>query len=227
MTRGTFGVAAALTLVTALAGCGSDEAVRENTSALRATGSLLTGAVLGRRAAAAPGGLPVIERRSIDTSPNPVRVITVEKVGASGVIVPLSQNGDVTVFTSADGILFAMRNDVLIATRGLPVDLMSAAAPSAETLRRGTGTHGRAYFTLTGIDETRRVDFRCSLATAGRETLAIYGLSVPVTVIVESCTAPGTTIENRYWFDNRGRVRQSRQWINASLGYLGVIDPMR
>jgi hypothetical protein len=225
---GLMGKAAlALAVAMALVGCGSDDAVRENTTAVRSTGAAVAAAFSPRRRAAAPAGLPAIERRAIDASTTPIRVITVEKVGASVVVLELSRNGDVTVFATGDGNQFAFRDGVLVATRGLGVDLMSAAVPSAATLRRGEGTHLRSYFTLTGIDATRRVDLQCTVATAGRETLALYGLSVPVTVVVETCAGAGQTVENRYWFDNRGRIRQSREWINGTLEYIGVIDPMR
>ena len=199
----------------------------ENTAGLRALGASLTGSIFARRTAAAPGGLPALERAAIDASTIPARVVTIEATGVSAVVLQLAQNGNVTVFATGDGLQFALRDGVLVSTRGLGVDLMSAAAPTAATLRRADGTHARSYFTLTGTDATRRLDLTCTLAPEGRATLAIYGLSVPTEVVVERCAGAGLGFENRYWFDAGGRIRQSRQWVNDAVGTIGLLDPMR
>lgn len=221
------GMAAALALATALAGCSTDEAFNESAASVRATGARIAGAVTGRRAGGAVAAPPAATRESIDAAPRPIRFVSIEKFGATAPLAELSRNGDVTVFASQDGVQFALRDGVLIATRGLAVDLMSAAAPSAATLRRGTGAHGRAYFTLDGTNATVRADFRCTLETAGRETLQIIGLTVPTTLVVERCSGGGASFENRFWFDDRGRIRNARQWINPTLETVSIADPMR
>jgi hypothetical protein len=105
---------------------------------------------------------------------------------------------------------------------------MSAAVPEAAALRRAAGGHRRVHDYLTGTDATRRVALDCRLAPAGSETLTLVGLTVPATVVAETCTGDGgLTVENRYWFDRTGRIRQSRQWIGEAAGFAVIVDPMR
>lgn len=123
----------------------------------------------------------------------------------------ISQRDGVTIYASKDGAQVFLRNGILIGTRGLGRDLMSADAPSAATLRAGS-PHQRSYYDLDGTDTTIRHVFTC---TVERDTAA-------GNAIVEACTADIGMIRNQYWFDSAGSVSKSRQWVSQGVGYAAV-----
>lgn len=211
----------------ALAGCGNPDTQRGQTSFYLEVGNALLARVTGaaRGAPAAPA-LPT--RAAIDASEAPVAIVGIEASGQVATVNGIARNGRVTVYSTANAVTVALRDGVLVATRGLGPDLMSAAVPEAAALRRGAGGHRRVHDYLTGTDATRKVALDCTLAPAGTETLSLVGLTVPATVVVETCAgAGGLMVENRYWFDRTGRIRQSRQWIGEAGGYAVIVDPMR
>jgi hypothetical protein len=218
---------AALCLVPFLAGCASDPTLPAATTTLAAS----TQAVLGRLALlrpAPPAAAPApLTRARIDASARPLRIITLEARRVTDAVAETHRIGDVAVHRTVPGLLFAFRDGVLVATRGLGPDLMSADVPSAASLRRASGGHRRVHDYLTGTDATLRLALDCTLAPGGSETLDLFGLALPTRIVVERCAAPGLAIENRYWFDAQGRIRQAREWIGPAAGHIVSADPMR
>ena len=131
-----------------------------------------------------------------------------------GVKFPMSQlavRDGVAIYASKDGSQVFLRNGILVGTRGFGLDLMSADAPTAATLRAGAA-HQRSYYDLDGTDTTIRHVFTCTVerdAAAGN-------------AITEACTADIGTIRNQYWFDSAGSVSKSRQWVSQGVGYAAV-----
>lgn len=127
---------------------------------------------------------------------------------------PMTQIGrreGVTIYASKDGVQVFLRDGILIGTRGLGRDLMSAEAPSPAALRAG-GAHQRSYYDLDGADTTIRHRFTCKVERDAAETNAI----------AEACAADIGTIRNQYWFNSAGSVSKSRQWVSQGVGYAAV-----
>ena len=131
-----------------------------------------------------------------------------------GIKFPMSQvsaRDGVTIYASKDGAQVFLRNGILVGTRGLGRDLMSADAPTPAALRAGA-PHQRSYYDLDGTDTTIRHVFTC---TVERDPAA-------GNAVAEACTADIGTIRNQYWFDSAGGLIKSRQWVSQGVGYAAV-----
>lgn len=131
-----------------------------------------------------------------------------------GIKFPMTQvatRDGVTIYASKDGAQVFLRNGILIGTRGLGRDLMSADAPNPAALRSGA-PHQRSYYDLDGTDTMIRHVFTC---TVERDLAGENG-------VVEACTADIGRIRNQYWFDSAGSVSKSRQWVSQGVGYAAV-----
>ncbi|MFN6977741.1 MAG: YjbF family lipoprotein [Gemmobacter sp.] len=223
MRRGAALLAAAL-----LAGCSSGDPIGGGGSSIEtAVNAAVARLTRIGTAAAAPPQPPALTRAFIDAYPTPVIFVTLEATGARDAVGEAGQNGGVRVYVTPTGLLFALRDGVLVATRGLGPDLMASDAPTAAALRRGDGSHRRVQRYLTGTNATDTLVLECFVTEGGAETLDLVGLSVPTRIVAESCAGRGYAIENRYWFDARGRVRQARQWAGLEAGYIVISDLTR
>ena len=123
----------------------------------------------------------------------------------------IDQREGVTIYASTDGAQVFLRNGILIGTRGLGRDLMSADAPTPAALRAGHA-HQRSYYDLDGTDTTIRHLFTCKVERDAADPNAI----------AEACAADIGTIRNQYWFNSAGSVSKSRQWVSQGVGYAAV-----
>jgi hypothetical protein len=200
-----------LALMLVLAACGSD----------RPEGGLTPGAVLGQVAprAPAPAAAPakvdpalVAEgRKLLEAGGKPILSVADPSIGFASLMTPIGENGTVTTWANPEYQTLGLRDGVLLATRGLPDDLMSAKAPTAAELARGMGRHQRVHYVLDGADQSRALTFDCTLAVSEPETIEILGRPYATRVVEETCEGPAGRIENRYWLDASGVIRQSHQ----------------
>jgi hypothetical protein len=206
--------ACALAGLALLAGCSSEKTQIDGWTQARAVLATLTA-----KRSTAPID-PGLTRAQVDGSQLPLILLTVENRNATAALARVNTNAGTETFITADGITVTTRDGVLISSRGLGNDLMSAAVPSRAQISAGSGSHRRVHDHLDGGDVTVRHAFDCTLAGAGSETVTVVGLSWPTRVVSESCTGDSGSFENRYWIDSRGIIRQSRQWVGADVGFL-------
>lgn len=199
----------ALAGLAALAACASDDDRFSELNQLRQ-------AVTAR---AAPGGPPQITRAQIDAAGVALMLATVERRDAVASLIPVGQNGAVTTWTTGDGATLALRGGMVVGTRGLAPDLMSADVPGLAALR-GDARVPRTHYDLGPEDRTRRRDYLCRGRDDGPETLDIFGRSYPVSRLTETCAGPGASFTNTYWIGRDGVMRQSRQWLGPDVGFL-------
>lgn len=135
---------------------------------------------------------------------------------AAFMAVPVEKDGDVTVWSSADGTLVAIRNGMLIWTRGFGQDVMSAQVPTGAELIGGAASHKRVYHFVDGADSPVRRSFDCTVSPA----TTVAG---PRTAhhVIEICTGPAGKIANEFWLDAAGSVVESRQWAGELNGHVG------
>ena len=136
-----------------------------------------------------------------------------------GIKFPMQQldvDGNVRLWAAADGAQVALRDGILISTRGFGRDLMSAEAPSVESLTSGQ-MYQRSYFDLDGTDTTIRHSFTCTVEQGGKAA------DMPGTRhVIEACAAEIGTIRNEFWIDSAGSLRKSIQWVSQGVGYAAV-----
>lgn len=205
----------ALALVAALGACGSDKA---GSGTYRAVKGLLAASVgLGKA-----GGAPAPALSRADLQKVGAAVTVVELQGLTMYMVPAGTNRDVTTWTSAEDRTVALRDGLMIATRGFGPDIMQAAAPSVGQLAAGHGTVQRSYFYLDGADQTRRFDYTCTLAAAGSETITVFGRQHNTRHVTETCRSAAVEFTNHYWFEGGNFIRKSKQLLVPEWGYATI-----
>lgn len=193
--------------------CGSDTGRRD---ALRA----LVPALEQAGAQTAPG--PTADEIARTVSPE-VRaifgdarllVVTLEEAGVSSFAAESQTSGDVVTFSTLDGITFSFREGVLVATRGLGFDLMSADASGLRPLLATGGTYRREHRYLDGDERIASRVFTCEV-TPGPE-------------VREACRGGGIDFENTYVpASTSGMFALSRQWVGPERGPLIARDISR
>lgn len=225
MTRARL-VTLAAAIAALLSGCSSEGggAGAGPFTALREVGApMLAAALAARRAAPAqPGALPRPTREQIDAADREIIFSAVPARGSGATLARIGQNGPVSTYTTADGTTLSLAGGVVVGSRGLGEDLMSALAPSAAAIAAGRGSHSRAYYFLGSVDQKRELRIACTLQTGAATRVTVVGLSFPVREITETCSGSAGTITNTYWVEPGGRIRKSRQWLSPTVGHLEI-----
>lgn len=169
--------------------------------------------------------LNTVSRDKLVAFGQPIMRVTIPGLGIDTLVSPRETKGDLVTWEAADGYTFTFRNGVLIETRGLGPDLMSAAAPAASQIAAGAATN-RSYFYAWDSDANQRRDYRCIAEQRGQETVAIYGRNHTARHVVEACQRDVGRLSNEFWFE-AGSIRQSKQWISPEAGpgfFYRVVD---
>ena len=187
---------------------------------------ILAAVLLCGLAACAPKGPPpdpraLLTAGQIRASSQPLLLTRIDDLGGSTMIVTGRRDGVVT-WRTADFVTFSYRDGLLVATRGLGADLMSAdVSRTHAALTGGPSQDYPRFLTFLGPDDkTLFRAFRCTMRDAGPDPVVSFGTVFPATLMRETCHSTRLTIENRYWVAPGGGIRRSFQWIGADLGYL-------
>lgn len=141
--------------------------------------------------------------------------------------------GEITHWSAADGTALSFRNGMLIASRGLGGNLLSAAVPAKSDIPGPAHGGQRSYQLRAGDNEARAIIMACTVQDLGPEQLEIVERSYATRHLREQCesssgteqTATRPVIVNDYWVDSsRGKVWKSRQWGGPEIGYLRFRD---
>lgn len=141
--------------------------------------------------------------------------VTIPARGAQAVLGPVARRGDVTVWQTRDGITLSLRQGVLIGTRGLGDDLMSADVTELLALLRARAGEGPVTHIRTSLDGEDRTVFRSYQCKRGAVTRD--GELRRVELL---CISSRDRFSNTYWLTEAGAVVRSRQWISPSLGHM-------
>lgn len=201
----------------ALAACGDLE--QGSTAARLAQGALvLTGQ-------AAPPAPPPPLASDEDLRANPGRFIRVHirATGQSSILMLAGQNGAQQTWINSAGISVTTTGGIVVATRGLPRDLMGAdAAQSLATLQIGGGKSQRRHEFLDDQDQILARLLQCSIAPQGADPVTRQGETRAAQRFEERCTSDSLSFTNVYWIDAENRVLRSLQAISPDAGYLQI-----
>lgn len=210
-------IALMLTLVSA---CGSEK--QQASPIVQALGSIAKDALAARKAAKSGGSAeapPPVTRADLEKLGTPVLQVAVGARNIATLLTPSDVKGDVVTWASPDGMTFTFRDGILIQTRGLGPDLMSAQAPSVSQLLTAGGTHERAYYFLGPDDQPTRRKYVCTVAIVGTEPMEILERSYTTTHVVETCSRPQGSMTNEYWIDG-STVRVAHELLSGGAGFV-------
>lgn len=196
----------------ALAGCGNDTTQPKAADGFLASiKAQLSGAEAPASATPAQIKAAITPEVRAANGNKPLLIGTSMRMPVSGLLVMAGQNGAVRTYLSPDGISFSLRNGVLVATRGLGMDLMSADVSQVlPRVQAGSGRAVRTHQYLDGENRLYSLRFDCSYSRSGGE-------------VVESCSGGDVTFQNRYTL--RGsQIAVSVQWVNPPLGSYRLED---
>ncbi len=131
-----------------------------------------------------------------------------------GVAAPFSLSGtnrDVDTYLTSSGVSVSLRNGLLVATRGLGFDLMTAdVTETLVALGANEDRPVRIHRYLDGDNQIITNSFVCSLERPD------------VDVIIERCVSTYLAFENTYNFDMNGGIIASEQWVSPQIGMIGI-----
>jgi hypothetical protein len=211
---------AGLLLVAILSGCGSEKRQTPPLAATVGVMAISSVAALRNRGSAGAPAAAAPTRADIEKAGVPVLRASIERRGFDSFLTILDSRDNVVTWKTKDGTTFALRNGVLIQTRGLGPDLMSSNVPSLAQLSQDGGTHTRQYFFLGPNDQPTRRTYDCTVLVVGTEEIVIFERTHQVTHATETCVrGQAGKISNDFWIEG-DTVRKSRQWASALTGYV-------
>ena len=207
-------------ILACLSACGSD---KPQASPLAQALGAVAKSTLHRGAAegsgATAGTQTAVTRADLEKLGTPVLQVAVAARAFAALLTPSDVKGNVVTWISQDSVTFTFRDGILIQTRGLGPDLMSAEAPSVSQLMAPGVTYVRAYYFLGADDQPTRRKYDCSTAIAGKESLEILERSYTVTHVIETCSRPQGSMTNEYWIDGT-TVRRSHELLSGGAGFV-------
>lgn len=164
---------------------------------------------------------PALTRAQIDASAAPLLLAEVPSLGGSAIMTPLAANGAKVTWRSQDGKALILQAGYLIATKALGEDVVATEVEGfGSAISPQGGVYTRQMEWLTGRNQVRRASFTCTVTPRGAEVLTIYQKAYKTTAYDDRCEGDGVIFTNKYWIDSGRKLRQSRQWVSKSVGYL-------
>ncbi|PIB26648.1 hypothetical protein BFP76_12220 [Amylibacter kogurei] len=152
-----------------------------------------------------------LSRASIANVKQSIAQISVPKAGVKSLFTMVSQNGSNRTFLNKGGKTFTIRNNKLVATRGLEYDLMAMGT---------SGQKMRTYRYLTPENHLAEIQFSCEFEGQTSDTITIVEKNYTLTRVEEFCKSPTHAFKNRYWISQAsGKVWKSQQWISPQMGH--------
>ncbi|SFS20165.1 YjbF family lipoprotein [Yoonia litorea] len=186
--------------------------------------SRVTGMMLGMTQddATSRTGLQVSAEEILANPGRYVRV-NVRDLGVADTMVAAADNNGRVTWAGGTGISVTLDQGVVVATRGLPRDLMgSDASATLASLRNGRGNHVRTHDFLSDQDQIQSVVLQCRVEAKGSDEITRLGARLSTTRVEERCTSDGLSLTNVYWLNQSGRILRSLQAVSPDAGYLQI-----
>ncbi|MBY6059180.1 YjbF family lipoprotein [Leisingera daeponensis] len=217
--------AAALAAALLLAGCSKGpEKTKAGLEVVQAVAEQFS------RRRSAPPPPAELTRALLDKQAQAYIEVTIENRGATAYLTRALERRDshpglVEVWRTQDNVSVALRQGMVIATRGLGGGLLSAEVPAADGAGGPARGGARRYTVRADGNGQRVLNMACSLHDLGPEPVEIVEITHPARHLQERCEGAGGVVVNDYWVDSRAgnlQVWQSRQWAGPETGYLRI-----
>lgn len=170
---------------------------------------------------AAPDVRSQITRAQLDQVTQPLMLAELKQLGTAAGVTPSASNGDVVTWQTGDRVSLSFRDGVIVGSRGLGQDLISADVGNTLAALRGgaRGYYPKFHSYLDGEHQVQFRSFQCQITARAAETIVIFERRHDTTRIEETCHSPGLKVVNRFW-QGGGITWKSQQWVSPFVGYL-------
>lgn len=136
-------------------------------------------------------------------------VILTEINGAGAVMVEDGRNKDMVSYVDSGRIGLSLVDGIVVGTRGLGDDLMTADISEIRAVLRSGGSAKRVHRRMTALNRIAVTGFECELVRDG-------------STVTETCYGPSAKFENTYVLDGADDIAASRQWLGSTSGYVTI-----
>ena len=169
---------------------------------------------------------PPLTQAQVDANPGAYILVTAYGGNSVASLVKAGTNGSRETWLSADGVSITLDDGIMVATRGLPRDLIAARVTGLESaLAAGSGSATRVHEILTDLDQISTELLQCSIARKGPETVEILGNPTTLTRVEEACKGKNLVFTNTYWLNGVGAIKRSSQVVSPATGFLQIEVP--
>lgn len=165
----------------------------------------------------------VVPQEELAANPGKYIRINIRDISATDTLVAAGTNGERTTWIGGSGTSVTFENGVIVATRGLPRDLMGAdASQTVRAIQSGGGTSVRVHDFLDDQDQITQFTLECTIEVTGAEMVNRFGTGIPAARFEETCRSDGLTLTNVYWMDASRAIIRSLQAVSPDAGYLQI-----
>lgn len=182
------------------------------------------GTSMGKSAVDTRNAREVLTPAILDEIRQPYLLVEIPSRQASASRTLFHQRGSIQDWRGADGISIILQDDVLVATRGLGADLLSADPVPPAVLRASRSeAYTRVYRHLDTENRLVTESYRCSTTPGGAAQVDLIARQVATRRIIETCRGANDAqlpVINQYWVGTSdGLMWKSRQWVSQSVEY--------
>ncbi len=221
--RNSIVVAAVFTILTA---CGP----LEQGGIASQLGSVVTGGKIGGESGAASAvpviaapGTAALPTEELNAAPGKYIRVSARSFERWDTMLNAGSNGSRITFVDSANFSVTLENGLVVATRGLPRDLIAAdVAQSWRAIQSGGGNSQRRHEFLTNLDAISTELLQCRIASQGSESIERLEKSQNATKFEEVCEGETFQFTNVYWVNGAGKIIRSLQAISPEAGYLQI-----
>jgi hypothetical protein len=178
---------------------------------------------LAGRAPEAVPPQPLATDDQIAANPGQFVRVNYRDLGRWDTLVAAGSNGPRVTWIGSANLSVTMENGIVVATRGLPRDLMGAdASQTWAAIRAGGGTAQRRHDFLDDLDQISARVLQCSIASMGPDPFERREQTYNTTRFEEKCVSDQLQFTNVYWVNQSGQVVRSLQAVSPDAGYLQI-----
>lgn len=201
----------------ALASCGP---LSEGSTAAQVVG-LATARIAGVPPAA-PASLGVSQEQVL-ANPGQYMRVNIRDLNQWDTMAQAGRNGTRVTWVNARNMTLTLQGGVVVATRGLPRDLMGAeVSGTVSAIRAGGGNSQRTHEYLTNLDGISTQLLQCRIASKGPEAIERLQRTLNSVRFEEECEGEELRFTNIYWVNRAGTIIRSLQAVAPDVGYLQI-----
>lgn len=183
---------------------------------------LAVGVVTGQSDEPTPAASSVTQEQILNSRGKFLRV-NVRSLDRWDTMVPAATNGSRVTWVDSENNTVTVENGIIVATRGLPRDMMGASAAGTwAAIRAGGGNAQRTHEFLDDNDQISQQLLQCSIVFKGPDTVNRLGQTVNSRRFEEVCAGESLQLTNIYWLNGAGGLVRSLQAISPGAGYLQI-----